>query len=250
MFSKFFRQIPKADFFGKSDVGLKRAQNEDAFVVRPELGLCLVADGMGGAAAGEQASRIFTETTLDVFSKNKGQSQREIIELVQNSFILANKRILSHVKEYPHHKGMGCTAEVAALCHNGVVVGHLGDSRTYVLRKGRLRQMTKDHSFVQEQIDQGLITPVEARTHQLRNVILRAVGVSESLSPDIVKDKTVNGDLFLLCSDGLTDMIEDALIEKILSSATTLHQKTDQLIESAKAAGGNDNISVVLSQIK
>ena len=241
--------MPEINFVGKSHSGLKRTNNEDCFMVRSELGFCLVADGMGGAAAGEIASRIFAETTLELFSSSAGRSEKETIELVQRAFNFANERILSHVKKNPHHKGMGCTAELMAFSDKGFVIGHMGDSRTYCLRNGQLKQLTLDHSLVQNQIDQRLITPAEARNHPLRNVILRAVGIKKKLALDLVRGITFSGDLFLLCSDGLSDMIDDDRIRNILFSTAPLLQKVEKLIESANAAGGYDNITVVLANI-
>ena len=249
MFGLSHRQTPQIASFGKSHPGLRRSNNEDAFIVRPELGFCLVADGMGGAAAGELASGIFAETTLEVFSKAEGQSEQETLELVQRAFGWANERILNHIKENPHHKGMGCTAELVAFSDESFVLGHIGDSRTYRFRTGQLKQLTQDHSLVQDQLDQGLITPAEARNHPMRNVILRALGVNGSLSLDVLRGKTLSGDLFLLCSDGLTDMVDDALIQEVLSSTMVLPQKVEKLIESANSAGGRDNITVVLSEV-
>ncbi len=242
--------MPNMLFFGKSDVGLKRTRNEDTFVVSPEFGFCLAADGMGGAAAGELASRIFAETTTTIFSGSNGRSEKETLALVKKSFVVANQRILDHTEQNIEHKGMGCTAELVAFANRGYVLGHIGDSRTYRLREGRLQQLTRDHSFVQDQINQGLITPKQAKQHHLRNVILRAVGVTENLAPDLLKGKTLPGDLFLLCSDGLTDMVDDALIQKVLSSASPLLQKVNELIEAANSAGGSDNVTVVLSEIE
>ncbi len=244
-----YKNISEINFVGKSDSGLKRTNNEDCFMVRSELGFCLVADGMGGAAAGEIASRIFAETTLELFSSSAGRSEKETIELVQRAFNFANERILSHVKKNPHHKGMGCTAELMAFSDKGFVIGHMGDSRTYCLRDGQLKQLTQDHSLVQNQIEQGLITPADARNHPLRNVILRAVGIKKKLALDLVRGITFPGDLFLLCSDGLSDMIDDNQIRNILFSTAPLLQKVEKLIESANAAGGYDNITVVLADI-
>ncbi len=241
--------MPKSVSFGKSEVGPRRANNEDAFCVSPELGFCLVADGMGGAAAGELASRIFVETTDEVFSRSGGRSEKEAVELVKRAFSIANERILDHVKEHPLHIGMGSTAELLTFSDEGFVLGHMGDSRTYRFRNGELKQLTQDHSLVQDQIDQGLITPEEARKHSLRHVILRAVGIEESLALDLIRGKTFTGDLFLLCSDGLTDMVHDTLIQDVLSSTIALPQKVEELTELAKSAGGNDNVTIVLSEI-
>ena len=141
MFGLSHKRIPQTACFGKTDTGLRRSNNEDAFIVRPELGLCLVADGMGGAAAGELASNIFAETTLEVFSKTRGQPEQETFELVQRAFAWTNERILNHVKENPHHQGMGCTAELVAFSDESFVLGHMGDSRTYRFRTGQLKQL-------------------------------------------------------------------------------------------------------------
>ncbi len=239
----------KVNYFGKTDIGLMRPNNEDTFLIKPDIGFCLVSDGMGGAVAGELASRIFTETALEVFSADGDQSENRTLEKVKKAFRSAHERILTHVKGNPHHQGMGCTAELIAFHEQGFVIGHIGDSRIYRHRNGQLKQLTKDHSLVQDQIDQGLITPNEAKKHSLRNVILRAVGINESLALDILRGKTYAGDLFLLCSDGLTDMIDDRLIGQVLYSDIALHQKTEKLVEMAISAGGRDNITVVLAEI-
>ncbi len=233
----------------KTDIGLSRSNNEDSFVVKPDLGFAAVADGMGGPASGEVASRIFADTALEVFSKNSGWSEKELPELVRTVFQLSNDRTLIMAQNDPKHQGMGCTAEVLAFYSGGYVAGHVGDSRTYLFRDGQLRQITKDHSVVQDQLDKGLLNPDETRDHPLRNVILRAVGVSEDLAVDIIRGMTIPGDIFLLCSDGLTDMLEDTSIQEALLLPLDLEQKADRLIGLAKAAGGNDNITVALCEI-
>jgi serine/threonine protein phosphatase PrpC len=234
---------------GKSDIGLKRSNNEDAFVLEPDPGFFALADGMGGAASGEVASHIFVETALEVFSKAKKRSEQETLEFVQNAFRLANDRILNRAREDPHHHGMGCTAELIVFCGQNYVLGHVGDSRTYLFRQGQLRQITRDQSLVQDQIDKGLITPAEARRHSLRNVILTAVGVNEMLALDLIRGRSVHGDLFLLCSDGLTDMVDDASIQNALSLPLPLDLKVEKLIDLAKSAGGYDNITVILCEV-
>jgi protein phosphatase len=235
--------------YGLSDPGLKRSNNEDASLIRAELDLFAVADGMGGAAAGEVASQLFVETALEVFLKNERRSEQETVELVQEAFRLANERILKHTIENPHHQGMGCTAELMAFSSQDYVLGHVGDSRGYLFRKGQLRQMTRDHSLIQDQIDQGLITPVEAKKHSFRNIILRAVGADETLAVDLIRGKSLPGDIFLLCSDGLTDMVDDPSIQEILSLSLNLVQKVEKLIHLAKSAGGYDNITVILCEM-
>jgi protein phosphatase len=144
---------------------------------------------------------------------------------------------------------MGCTAELLAFTDTGYVIGHMGDSRTYRLRQGSLKQLTKDHSLVQDQIDQGLITEEQARSHRMRNIILRAVGVRPSPALDTLRGPIFSGDLFLLCSDGLTDLIEDRDILRVLLPDGHIASKADQLVDMANAAGGKDNITVVLAQV-
>ena len=214
-----------------------------------EKGYFLVADGMGGAAAGEIASRIFAETAREILGSEPIHSENEAIDIIQKTFSVSNGKILTHIKENPAHAGMGCTAELLALTPQGFVLGHIGDSRTYRLRDGVLKQLTKDHSLVQEQIDRGLITRQEAKNHTSRNVILRAVGTGSQLALDIIRGRVYAEDQFLLCSDGLTDLVDDEAIFVILNAEGPLAEKVNKLVSQAKEAGGNDNITVVLSQI-
>ena len=144
---------------------------------------------------------------------------------------------------------MGCTAELLAFSDEGFILGHIGDSRTYRLRKDHLEQLTQDHTIVQQQFEEGLISSDQIKQHPLRNVIFRAVGIKEELALDLIFGKISVEDIFLLCSDGLTDMIPDDQIQEILCSDSDLHHKTEELIETAKVAGGIDNITVVLAAI-
>jgi protein phosphatase len=236
-------------FFGKTDTGLKRKNNEDVFVVSPELDFCLTADGMGGAAAGELASKIFADTTQEIFTENTDRSQKEVLYRIQKAFHDANENILEHVIQNTSHKGMGCTAELLAFSDEGFIVGHIGDSRTYRLRNGHLEQLTQDHTMVQQQFEEGLISSDQIKHHPLRNVIFRAVGIKKDLALDLIIGKIFTEDLFLLCSDGLTDMIPDEQIRKILCADTDIFNKSEELIEEAKIAGGTDNITVALVTI-
>jgi serine/threonine protein phosphatase PrpC len=236
-------------FFGKTDVGLKRKNNEDAFVVSPERDFCLTADGMGGAAAGEIASKIFADTTQEIFAGNNDRSQKEVLYRIQKAFHAANEKILEHVILNTSHKGMGCTAELLAFSDEGFIVGHIGDSRTYRLREGHFEQLTQDHTIVQQQFEEGLISSDQIKDHPMRNVIFRAVGIKEELALDLIIGKIFAEDMFLLCSDGLTDMIPDEQIREILCSDSDISGKAEELIETAKDAGGTDNITVVLAAI-
>ncbi len=241
--------MPRVRSCGRTDMGLRRKNNEDSFHVNGNLGLCVLADGMGGAAAGELASQIFAQTAVEVFSRHGTSTEDEVLGLLQQAYQTANERILSHVQENPGHAGMGCTGEILRFFDERFAIGHVGDSRAYLYRSSELRQLTRDHSLVQDQVDQGLITREEARRHRLRNVILRAVGTKEELAVDFVRGRVLPGDIFLLCSDGLTDMVEDKVIWRVLTKTGQIEEKVDQLIELANRAGGNDNVTVVLSEV-
>jgi len=242
--------MPRIACAGRSDVGRHRSNNEDALLMRPDLGFVALADGMGGAASGEVASAIFMEAAFQVFSERSPQSSGTAVDLVQKAFLRANERIMNKARQDPRHTGMGCTAELLAFDDQTYIVGHVGDSRTYLLRDGRLRQITKDHSMVQEQIDKGLITQEEAKTHSMRSVIMRAVGVNETLAIDLIRGKAQSGDLFLLCSDGLSDMVGDDGLLDTLSLSIDLQGRVEKLIDSANRAGGYDNITVALCLIE
>jgi protein phosphatase len=233
---------------GKTDVGLRRSNNEDAYCAIPDSVFYAVSDGMGGAAAGEIASRIFIEAAQEVFSRCPS-SEQEIYMFVQEIFQLGNERIIEHATEHPDHKGMGCTAELIGFYGDRYIIGHIGDSRTYHFRDGVLRQITKDHSLVQDQLDQGLISPEDARRHPLRHIVHRALGIGTSVSLDIIRGKVQQQDIFLLCTDGLTDLLDDSRISAILNSGNDVHHCADQLIGAAIAAGGKDNVTVVLCEI-
>jgi len=234
---------------GLTDIGLHRSSNEDSYFIQKNTGCFLVADGMGGAAAGEIASRIFADTAAQIIPQSGNQSESDAVALIKKIFLTANKEIRSHILSTPEHSGMGCTAELLLFHHNGYALGHIGDSRSYRLRKEKLTRLTKDHSLVQNQVDHGLISKEEARTHRLRNVISRAVGIEDKLEIDIIRGRYLTKDLFLLCSDGLTDMVTEEDITKILLSGESLQQRTATLIERAKTNGGRDNITAVLVEV-
>ncbi|HVW63966.1 MAG TPA: protein phosphatase 2C domain-containing protein [Nitrosospira sp.] len=266
---------------GATDIGLRRSNNEDAYCVMPEIGLFGVADGMGGAAAGEVASKYFIEAARRVFGGEDssgvpgisadGESRNAATvvspaasceRLVEKVFIQANSLIAGHVVEHPHDEGMGCTADLLVIHEDDYVIGHVGDSRVYLLREGNLSQLTKDHSLVQLQVDNGELTAEEARHHPRKNILFQVLGGSmgsagrSSMNPpdtavsfDLLRGKALDRDIFLLCSDGLTDMLEDADIREILVSHKSIQHKVLKLIEKALAAGGRDNVTVVLCEV-
>lgn len=235
-------------FVGKTDRGLKRKKNEDTILINEQDGFCLVADGIGGSLAGDVASRMFADTAREVFDEALGLNE-PTYTTIQQVFLNANESILDYAGKHPGCEGMGCTAELFAVEADRYVLGHIGDSRTYRLRNDELKQLTKDHSLVQEQLDQELIKPEDVSTHALKNVILRAVGIKKDPAVDIIRGNLLSGDLFLLCSDGLSDLVDRETMKQHLLSPLPLGQKADSLIQEANAMGGKDNISVVLVQI-
>lgn len=241
--------MPRVSSVGISDTGLKRKNNEDALLVRSELGLCALADGVGGAADGEIASGIFIRNTQDMFENVERYTDNRTVELMSEVFVQANEDILNLANGDSKRNGMGCTGEIVVFYSDRFTIGHVGDSRVYLFRRGRLRQLTKDHSLVQEQLDEGLITQADARKHPMRHVILRAVGMKDRLIVDIIKGKAVTGDLFLVCSDGLTDMIDNVAIKEILALEVPIAEKAGKLIDAANSAGGADNITVIVNEI-
>lgn len=235
-------------FAGKTDRGLRRKKNEDTILMDPARGFCLVADGIGGTAAGDIASRMFAETVQDIFDTDSDTEESKY-QLVQKAFLTANDRILQYAAQHPDCQGMGCTAELLALTNQRFILGHIGDSRTYRLRNDEFKQLTTDHTLVQEQLDQGLITAEEASHHSFKNIILRAVGIKKNPSLDVLRGKILPGDRFLLCSDGLTDMVDDTRIKKILAAGAGIKESCSHLVQEANNNGGKDNTSVVMAEI-
>ena len=235
--------------WGHTDIGLRRANNEDTYQIDDQHGYYVVADGMGGEAAGDVASRIFIETVDELRVGDARRGAEEAVKLLQDVFTNANARILDYVQHHPDCEGMGCTAELLLLHAEGFILGHVGDSRTYRLRSESLQQLTKDHSLVQQQLDEGLISFEESQKHPLQNVILRAVGIEEDIAVDIVRGSLIYGDKLCLCSDGLSDLVPESMIAQILGSDTPPKKKIERLIEEANSLGGTDNITAVLIEI-
>ncbi|MCP4670824.1 MAG: Stp1/IreP family PP2C-type Ser/Thr phosphatase [Desulfobacula sp.] len=236
-------------FFGKTDPGRVRKKNEDIFLINEKKHFCLVADGIGGSKAGGIASKIFAQTVSDYFETIVDPMESEAPGLIKEIFLTANSNILNHAREHQECSGMGCTAELLLFFDNSYVLGHMGDSRTFRQRNKSFKQLTVDHSLVQEQISQGLITPEEAKKHSFKNIIVRAVGIEENPLLDIMKGEIITGDRFLLCSDGLTDMVETSQIEEVLKSSLEDDQNVEILVEKAKESLGKDNITVVIAKI-
>lgn len=226
--------------------GRVRSHNEDTCLANTHEGCFLVADGMGGVAAGEVASNLTKQIVEKKCTTRDKNSSKAVQQLVLDCLHAANAQILEHVQNVPSHKGMGCTAELLVFSATEYYLGHVGDSRSYKYRDGALKQLTTDHTLVQVQEAQGVISQEEAKTHSMKNIILRAVGNSENLEVDLIKGDALAGDMFLLCTDGLTAMVSDEMIKEILAFNGPLDLKATMLVDQANHAGGKDNVSVVL----
>jgi protein phosphatase len=231
-----------------SDRGCKRPANEDAFGYSVEHGMYLVCDGMGGAAAGEVASSLAVEEMLRLLGGGAGEENESLLQRVQKAVAATNEAIYSRSRRNPRLSGMGTTMVALMTEGSRVLVINIGDSRVYRLRNHRLEQLTQDHSLVDEQVREGRLTPAEALRSPLRNVITRALGTQSAVTPDIYALDAESGDLFLLCSDGLTRELADAEIQSLLSADLPLDKRCARLVEAAKKSGGNDNITCLLVQ--
>lgn len=225
----------------RTDVGLIRKQNEDAAWYDEKKAVYAVADGMGGHLAGEVASSMAIDAVRDMAQRERTPGISALKDMVRT----AHEAIAAHAQAHSECAGMGTTLSVLWRGGNYVYIAHVGDSRIYRLREGNLERITQDHSLVEELVRARIITPEQARTHPRRNVITRALGTQGENEPDLLVTDIQKGDLFLLCSDGLTSMVEDKAIEKTLCE-NSLERAADSLIEQALAAGGRDNVTVVL----
>lgn len=234
----------------RTDVGVVRSGNEDTYLMVSERGLFVVADGMGGHAAGEVASDMAARIVAEEYRPVRGMSDDELMAQMVGAMRAANGAIFKRTIQEQDKRGMGTTATVLALLPRRYLIGQVGDSRAYILRGGVLTQITKDHSYVQEQVDAGRLSPEEARVHPYANVITRCVGSNGDVVPDLFLGTLEAGDLLLLASDGLTGMLEDEDLRTVMSSGDSLETMVDRLIADANRRGGLDNITVVLVQIE
>jgi len=256
---------------GRTDVGITRDHNEDAFayldlstgvsdaelrdgvIDAGERGVVLVvADGMGGAAAGEIASTMAVEAVLDTFRAQwmNGVSRETdtFVETIRDAADTANHRIFAYAGAHPQHTGMGTTATIAGLFGNTLYLAQVGDSRAYIVRDGVALQITKDQSLMQQLIEAGEMTPDQAEVSERRNIILQALGPDSTVRPDFTQQPLANGDTLVVCSDGLTTHLRANDIARILAASLDPDDACDQLIAAANAEGGHDNITVVVVQ--
>ena len=229
---------------GLSHPGLVREKNEDFFALRDQLGLAVLADGMGGANAGEVAAQLAVDTVVSFLTRSHDEIDDERLS---TAVALANAKVLDASRAKAELFGMGTTLVVLKVSGERGYTANVGDSRIYRYRSGTLEQITKDHSVVQQMLDQGLITRDEARFAPNRNIVTRAVGAEEDVQTDVVEIDVSAGDVFVLCSDGLSDLVDDAEIERILAGhPANLADTAQALVDAAIAAGGTDNVTVVL----
>lgn len=241
-------------FITRTDPGRARENNEDAVVVDSDTQLCVLADGMGGYNAGEIASGMataFIKSEMSRWLSEAGRSAKvkEIRRALEICVDNANRSIFNAADSNPQYSGMGTTLVVGVFYGRSLVLGHIGDSRCYRLRNGEFLQITKDHSLLQEQIDAGLITQEQAVGSSIKNLVTRALGVEDAVLLDLNEHEVEAGDCYLMCSDGLSDMVDDAEIASILGGSTLMEQKADRLVASANEHGGRDNISILLVQV-
>ncbi|MCI0434014.1 MAG: Stp1/IreP family PP2C-type Ser/Thr phosphatase [Gemmatimonadetes bacterium] len=238
----------KVDSYALSDRGLTRPNNEDAILERPDLRLWAVADGMGGHAAGEIASGLAIET-LDRSAEDMPSASAEIPAWLRRSFAAANDAIRAYADAVAETRGMGTTLTALAVTDHAAVIAHVGDSRAYRLRNGDFLQVTGDHTWVRERVDAGLLTPERARDHPYSSVLTRVLGMDASVPPDVVDVDLDRGDVLLLCSDGLTGMVNDVELRSILDRNASLDVIAQELVATAKSRGGLDNISLVVLRV-
>ena len=244
-----------------SHPGLRRSGNEDSFCSRPDLGLYLVADGMGGHAAGEVASQLAVDVIQTFIADTRAADAQSTWPFAYNpalsvngnrlaiAFRLAHKRLADAVETDDGLRGMATTAAGVLIGDRGLSIAHVGDSRVYLWHDGELRPMTEDHSWVNEQVRAGMMTDADARRHPWRNVVTRAIGGGADPDVDVTEIKVATGDRVLLCSDGLSSVVPHERIESLFNEARSLQETCDALVDAANEAGGPDNITVLTIQV-
>jgi PPM family protein phosphatase len=248
------------EIVGHTDPGMVRSHNEDSIANDVKSGLAILADGMGGYNAGEVASGMATTVLMTELQSamrghapwevDSGTNQSYAHRLLREQIEKANTSIYQASQSQPQYSGMGTTLVVALFHDNRMTVAHIGDSRLYMLRAGKFSQVTRDHSLLQEQIDSGMITAEEAKHSSNKNLVTRALGIDPSVDAEVHEYDTKVGDIFLLCSDGLSDMVEDAEIGLTLDTlGGNLTLAAQQLVQMANDNGGRDNISVLLIRV-
>lgn len=241
---------------GFTDTGLKRQLNEDHIGFDQELGIAVLADGMGGHQSGEIASHMAVESVLEQLQSmckpkpTESITGSQLLDYVSNTISFSNSMIYQAAEAVDEHRGMGTTLVAVMIQGSQIYAGHVGDSRLYLYRAESLRRITKDHSLVQDLIDRGFYTEEEARSANVGHIVTRALGTNAQVEVDTLQHDLEAGDVFLLCSDGLSDMVADWQIQETLKEQTSnLERAAETLISKANRNGGRDNISVILMQV-
>ena len=236
--------------FAKTDIGKVREINQDYYYTSEENSipkLCILADGMGGYKGGEVASKLAVDSARKYiennFSNNFSQKE-EILKLIGNAVEYANMVVYEKSKEVQELEGMGTTLEICLIYNNKAYIGHIGDSRIYRIRKDVIRKLTKDHSYVQQLVEDKKITREEAKIHPKKNMLTRALGCTPYVEPDLRARNFEKGDIFIMCSDGLTNMVEEKRIYELVKQ--DINTAAGNLINEANSAGGYDNITVII----
>jgi PPM family protein phosphatase len=245
-------------FAARTDTGRVRKRNEDAIAVSLQHGIAILADGMGGYNAGDVASSIAVATMMESLvhhlptAVEAGRSRsKQIRQILTDAVAEANRAIHAAAHDNQHYSGMGTTVVAALFHHDKALVAHAGDSRLYRWRNGGLALLTRDHSLMQEQLEAGLVSPEEARTSPTRNLITRALGVEDGVDVEVHEHATIADDIYVLCSDGLSDMLTSEEIAGLLAhNDSDIGAACDALVWQANAKGGRDNVSVILAAVK
>ena len=235
---------------GLSDVGLVRKQNEDAFLADGGSGLGVVADGMGGAPAGELASALAVQTVRSTLVDDS-RADADLADSVRSAVVAADQAVRSEGDANPLIRGLGCTLTVLLVDPESLrfALGHVGDSRAYRFRSGHLEQLTRDHTLAQESVDQGRLPPDALRHHPFGHILTRVIGMSEGAEPEVLAGDLEPGDLFFLCTDGVVRVMEEDEIERVLNRDLPLSEVASLLIREANDRGGPDNSTVVLVRL-
>jgi len=261
MSSSFPLDNMRVRFSGATDIGMTRDHNEDSLYLPSDMRLAIVADGMGGHASGEVASSIAIETVVDYFKKTASaqiltwpykvdrDNQADVNRMI-TAIMLANLEIFEKAQRETDKKGMGTTVVGIYFLDDTAIIGHVGDSRVYRLRDGKLTQLTEDHSLINDYIKMKRVTAEEAEKWPHKNVIVRALGMKESVQVDIMSETPRVGDCYLLCTDGLCGMLSDKQMEHIVAYEDDLDKAVDLLIQGANDEGGTDNITAILARIE
>lgn len=234
--------------FAKTNIGKARSMNQDYYYISEDGCLNILADGMGGYAGGEVASKLATTSVINYFKehfkKDENYTDEKVRETIKEAMEYANIEVYHKAKTKEELDLMGTTLEICLVYNNKIFIGHIGDSRIYRIRNGIMNKITTDHSYVQTLVEDGTITPEEAEHHPKKNMLMKALGCEEEVNADIIEEEFLKDDIILICSDGLTNMVEEEQILKTIEE--NIEQAPEKLVELANKNGGLDNITLII----